>query len=261
MISNICGRSWIMENASKALMMAGGVLIAIIIIGLLIMGFNTIRQYPIEQENVRKTQQTAAFNREFEAYNRDHVLGTEVITVMRKAIDNNKKYIIDPKVYNDEEKAYDIDVKFTITSDIEEYYVIYSPILNETVGPDGKIVYSPSNSTETNNYLIKKWFYAGKNFSVLDIEADDRTNEDIRKFFLNDNREQEDITYTYEDDEFKDVKSKKPKFFSNNPEITKLEYIKKITGFTQFKRKTFKCTGVEYNIETGRINLMTFEEI
>ena len=33
------------------------------------------------------------------------------------------------------------------------------------------------------------------------------------------------------------------------------------TGFKQFKRKLFACTGIEYNSETGRIKKLTFQEI
>ena len=33
------------------------------------------------------------------------------------------------------------------------------------------------------------------------------------------------------------------------------------SGFTDFKRKIFKCTNIEYSDVTGRVNLLGFEEV
>lgn len=78
-----------MENASKALLIAGGVLIAIIIITMFIMMFNRMTNLQKEQEEQIKIEQLAAFNAEYEAYNKKIMYGTDVITLINKVEDNN----------------------------------------------------------------------------------------------------------------------------------------------------------------------------
>ena len=81
-----------MENASKALLIAGGVLIALIIISMLLAMFNNISNLQKEQEEQTRIEQITAFNSEFEAYNKKVMYGTDVITLINKVAENNKKY-------------------------------------------------------------------------------------------------------------------------------------------------------------------------
>lgn len=81
-----------MENATKALLIAGGVLIAIIIITMFIMMFSRMSNMQNEQEEQLKIEQLAAFNAEFEAYNKKVMYGTDVITLINKVAENNKIY-------------------------------------------------------------------------------------------------------------------------------------------------------------------------
>lgn len=80
-----------MENASKALIIAGSILIAIIILSVLIYVFGTYRNLAKTQEDTAQQQEIAAFNRQYEAYNKQYLYGAEVITLINKAIDNNLK--------------------------------------------------------------------------------------------------------------------------------------------------------------------------
>ena len=57
-----------MENASKALTMAGGILIALLIIGALILMVNQIGDYEKGQNNNDKNSELASFNKTFEKY-------------------------------------------------------------------------------------------------------------------------------------------------------------------------------------------------
>lgn len=81
-----------MENASKALLMAGGILIAIIIIGLLLLMVNQIGSYQKSQDSNKKDSQLAEFNLDFERYTDDKgIKGTDIISLINKVIDYNKK--------------------------------------------------------------------------------------------------------------------------------------------------------------------------
>ena len=57
-----------MENASKALVMAGGILIAILVIGALLLMINQIGSYEKTQTVNVKDSQLAQFNYDFERY-------------------------------------------------------------------------------------------------------------------------------------------------------------------------------------------------
>lgn len=81
-----------MENASKALLMAGGILIAILVIGVVIYMFNSSSQLFKTSKDIEKEEQIEAFNREYEAYNRKLLRGTDIISIINKVNSNNKKY-------------------------------------------------------------------------------------------------------------------------------------------------------------------------
>ncbi len=81
-----------MENASKALLMAGGILIALLIIALLVYSFGSMNSYFTEDEKEQEAEQLEVFNKQYEAYHKKLLRGTEVISVVNKVLDNNKKY-------------------------------------------------------------------------------------------------------------------------------------------------------------------------
>ena len=56
-----------MEKASKALLMTGGVLIALLIIALLVAMFNQAGTFYSGEEEMQKDEQLAKFNFEYEA--------------------------------------------------------------------------------------------------------------------------------------------------------------------------------------------------
>lgn len=99
-----------MENASKALLMAGEILIAILIIGLIVYMFNSAGQLFKTSEDVEQTEQITAFNKEYEAYNRKLMRGTDIISIINKVNSNNKKY--------EELPEYKITVEFKLVEDL-----------------------------------------------------------------------------------------------------------------------------------------------
>ena len=81
-----------MENASKALIMAGGILIAVLIIGVLVYSFGTMSGYFNAEQDEEAAKQLKIFNDQYESYNRKLLRGTDVISVMNRVLDNNEKY-------------------------------------------------------------------------------------------------------------------------------------------------------------------------
>ena len=81
-----------MENASKALMIAGGVLLAVLILSVLIYVYSHIQSVERSKAEVLQVEELAKFNREFETYNKNSMYGTDIISVINKAISYNNKY-------------------------------------------------------------------------------------------------------------------------------------------------------------------------
>ena len=83
-----------MENASKALLMAGGILIAIIIIAVLVRSFTTIGIFQKAQLSEEEQAQLVAFNEKYTKYVGQYVYGTEVLTLQNKYADDGKVQVI-----------------------------------------------------------------------------------------------------------------------------------------------------------------------
>ncbi|MBR3325036.1 MAG: hypothetical protein IKG14_03210 [Clostridia bacterium] len=78
-----------MENASKALTMAGGMLIAIAVVGLLIFGFQQLRSFQNTQDKATNVGQIADFNNELEAYNKQAIPGHQMLSLANYVVDLN----------------------------------------------------------------------------------------------------------------------------------------------------------------------------
>ena len=78
-----------MENASKALIMAGGMLLAILIISLLIYAWSLFSKYQASQDSLSEIEDVSKFNEQFANYERDGIQGYEILSLVNKVIDYN----------------------------------------------------------------------------------------------------------------------------------------------------------------------------
>ena len=81
-----------MENASKAILIAGGILISIILISLLVNTYGNIGKFKSQEITGKEIQQIEEENKEYTKYLGKTVYGTEVITVQNMA-KNSKKLV------------------------------------------------------------------------------------------------------------------------------------------------------------------------
>lgn len=81
-----------MENAAKALLIAGGVLLALLIISVMVYMFSQMKSLQQAQEAKIEEEQIAEFNKGFETYDKKVMYGADVISVLNKAANNNAKY-------------------------------------------------------------------------------------------------------------------------------------------------------------------------
>ena len=112
-----------MENTSYALYIAAGTLIAIVIISIVLVRWRSISRIEKTKDEVTAIENKADFNAEYEAYNKRLMYGTDVLSCLNKAQNNNQKY-----VYNNyygtgtqnfgapDREEYFIDVEVTINS-------------------------------------------------------------------------------------------------------------------------------------------------
>lgn len=89
-----------MENASKALIMAGGVLIAVAIITLALYAYSNYKNYASASEQMLTLSQIESFNKFYEAYTSEpinsssytyKIRGIDAINIYNKALDDKEK--------------------------------------------------------------------------------------------------------------------------------------------------------------------------
>ena len=105
-----------MENASKALIIAGGILIGIITISIFVLMFNKIGDTMDVISTDTSEEELLKFNKSFNIYNKKVMYGSDVISAINNAIDNNERY---------KNSGPFVNIKFILKSDIqtvERYY-------------------------------------------------------------------------------------------------------------------------------------------
>lgn len=137
-----------MENATRALTMAGGILIALMILGALFLMFNNLSSYQNQNDTSTKSTQIAEFNNQFEPYNKkDNLTLMELHSVYNKVNSNNTKnpeYKIE-MIYEFNSNHEDGNLKenfksnFTAIEEAEKMNNTFSCINIENKGVDGRI--------------------------------------------------------------------------------------------------------------------------
>lgn len=80
-----------MENASKALLMAGGVLIGLLILAALMLMVNQISSYNKTKNVSKEVTQISKFNKEFTKYTDSDIKGYDLVSLANKVVDFNEK--------------------------------------------------------------------------------------------------------------------------------------------------------------------------
>ena len=217
-----------MDNAPTALLMAGGMLLAIIVISLFILGYSNITSMAQAQLDVELMEEINEFNKPFLAFNKTAMYGTDVISILNFAVSNNK--LNNVRVG---EEFY-VDVSFRLTKDsIQD--TVYEYTLNQL------------NATYSSQVLTKNKSAYGAGDFIFEVNNTYRLSnhnhfEAIRAFLQTANKAEET----------------RHNIATEGATVTK--YTITYSGIADFKRKTFKCSKVEYD-SYGRINLLEFEQI
>ena len=86
-----------MDNASKALIMAGGVLIALAVISTALYFYTTAKGYASSAEEMLSASQIQSFNRFYTAYDTpDNIItGVDAVNILNRALDDDLSIIVE----------------------------------------------------------------------------------------------------------------------------------------------------------------------
>lgn len=215
-----------MENASKALLIAGGILLSLLILSLLVMLLSSISSSKLTEEEKLAAKELKEFNDQWEAYNKKVLYGTDLISVVNKAIDNNKKM----DLLDITNRYYvNIHINFkseTFTTEIEELdkrTSVSRSVSEATVTEGGTSININDRVSFAREINLGNW---NNTPPVL------KMNNRIVQAFAG-------IT------KYKDAYD----------EGDKIYYV--TSAYKKFKTKIFKCTSVDY--ADGRVHQLNFE--
>ena len=235
-----------MENSSKALLIAGGVLMAIMVVTLLVIGYNSITNYQRSKQSNMTQEQIAEFNKQYEAYNRDDVTGFELVSLINKVLSYNALNTVstdsgEEDSWNNDntDKAYtEMFIQFEITdTDLKELFdkgtydtqkqsskKAIEDIMNNMHGLENEF------GTNVMSKLARMTNYYNENTNELNIEEINRVLG------------RQSTGWIYEED------------------LPSIKQVSDYERYINFKRANFECTGTDYDKGTGRIIKIIFEQ-
>ena len=227
-----------MENASKALIMAGGILIALLVIGALVLMFNQLSYYQRTETDSEKTQQLADFNKEYLKYTYDDIKGYELISLVNKVIDYNIKEEVGNSV--------DYTKKITVVINMKEFKSKYG--VKNITSLFTKDTYTINNSNTIFSADLNN-FRSMENTYTLSAMKKLSANYDTLKQAKAENQN------SYET-KIKEIVGKVVK--NNSGNTISLTEIEQYREYSEFKSSTFKPGNVEYH-NNGQVKQLSFE--
>lgn len=247
-----------MENASKALIMAGSVLIALMILGALLLMFNNLNNYQnTESQNTREAQ-VVEFNNQYETYNRNNVRGSDLCSLLNRVADYNRRKSTEGTGKNDEGQ-----------------YLAYEPMTIEfdfsgkraqlKVGDKNNLImqekYSQSNKeNQFEEYISSKIGIIEENYGTDVIQ---KLATSVSKIYVDENasyKTKMNAVLAYNSIKGKKLSIENDSINQSIKEInTSKNDVYTYYEYMQFKRAYFNCESVEYSKKTGRITKMYFK--
>ncbi len=258
-----------MENASKALIMAGGILISLIVIGALLLMYDSLTSYQkVGQQNTEEAQ-VVEFNNQYETFNRNNVRGSDLYSLLNRVVDYNRRKSTEGRGKDEGQYlAYEpMTITFDLDGKLNDFYVSTTSSRDtypHLITRDGYVQSSTKNEFEdsiANKVKILESTYGADSLTNLTIALtkifiadsianndEEKRNEAIRNF----NSASKKVTISSWDE------------IKEGSTIRQAVY--QYYEYVQFKRARFNCeknkysnTNVKYNQKTGRIIEMNFK--
>ena len=209
-----------MENASKALMFAGTILITLMVISAVVFMYRDLTSVKRQESENQKVEEIAEFNKSFESYEKD-LKGAQIFSLANKITDYNEKYV---KNMNEGYEEITLTVKEDNASNNADYY---------------------KNLQEQVDNIMNK--YKSSNYLEALNDAYEKQNDDGAT-----QQEKEKASTTIDEIKKKIGNAANNKIDINNKFKTYNEY-------KAIKNKTFQSNGVTY-YSNGRIRSMTYTQ-
>lgn len=250
-----------MENASKALIIAGSILIALMIIGAVILMFNSLSNYQNMNDKDVKEAQIVKFNNQYETYNRDNVRGSDLYSLLNRVVDYNRRK---------SDKATGLDEGQDLQFQAMTIIINFGPNYIQESTYDGiKRLLPITNNRFELNQRTSNDFYDAVNTTVKNIEDNyggknsaHNLASGISNLVVTATSPEEDrikAADLYKNNTGDSSVNKNNIANKTNPNTgSAYKDICTYYEFIQFKRAYFKCTDTGYNQNTGRIISMTF---
>ena len=266
-----------MENASKALLIAGAILIVIILIGIILLVKNNVSDFYASEEQIKETEDKTKFNEQFTRFNRNDVQGYELISLVNKVVDYNERV---SEVGNNDVKAKKITVNIklcdslpnppkinsTDTTNTKVFQLTYDNELrlfkNASIEQSDnkntlKDILNDIKTIETNNTHISVLTKKVGNIILSDLNnysEDDQGKKMIDAIKNYQIATGNNTAYKPSSNNYPDVKKQYDKMISENK-----NNIFKYYEYVQFKKAVFKCTKLHYDEQTGKVDELNFE--
>ncbi len=216
-----------MDNAATALLMAGGMILAVIVISIFVLSYTNVSQLAQTEVDATLQAEIDDFNKVFVAFNKTAMYGTDVISALNLAIDNNTRYNVSIG------EEYYVDVSFKLLS---------SDSINNV-----KILHKFKDGMFTTKQISSTKDYDFEGGEVYSLSTDEHA---LRVFLQDADKPGETKTYVNQLD------TSDPNFSSSDNSSYIIEY----SGSADFKRKTFKCSEISYDTN-GRVVSISFVQV
>lgn len=273
-----------MENAARALEISAGVLLGVMLMALVAYFFASISKMPENEDQILTAEQLATFNREYEVYNKQQMYGVDVISCLNKAISNDNKYVKGEAYFAGKEygKNYLINVYVTLNGPLQESIELTIVKMGES-----KTVFAGSSDLSIDDALTMKQvgfevkeLSNGAKYTKYNIETDKAypsshtltggdymeagtykllESEDSIDEAIPSNRYKKELISLLSFADHDNMRQVRINRTSEN--LDKWGTAIWNTALYDFKKKRFKCDGIDYNPETARVMNIHFVEI
>lgn len=247
-----------MENASKALLMAAGMLIALVIISALLLMFNNLSNYQQAGTQNTRESQVVDFNNQFETYNRKNVRGSDLYSLLNRVTDYNRRKSTEGLNLKDEGQylAYKpVEIKFKI-----------QPVtILAKDGTNRLVTKAEYTINQTKNLFHEDIFITVQNLeTTYGKQVIQNLCTGMDKIFITSNNmeDKRDAIINFNNASGKNhpwgTDSQINSSFHTimaQPKVDVYTYYE----YVQFKRARFDCIDTKYDSQTGRIIRMEFE--
>lgn len=215
-----------MENTSKALLMAGGVLIALLVVSLLVYFYSDLKDLMGINDKVETTEQIEEFNKQYDAYYRNNLYGSDILSIVNKVYDYNKRQANDQGYQN-------LELQVTFKNNYTDY--------------------------DNNLVISKKTVYNAETLKQIVDDIQDKIDAYTKQVVVKGNTIA--ALSGYRTNELEDFLQRNE--ITSKTKIDQIEkdiarYTRHKSNLSSIKGKTFKAQNFEYDKKNGRIIKMIF---